>query len=344
MLPPAIPLNEHNRLRTLRSLDVLDTPPEERFDRLTRLARRLFQVPISVVSLVDMNRQWFKSCIGLDATETSRDISFCGHAILQDDIFVIPDALEDPRFADNPLVTGAPGIRFYAGCPLVMRDGSKVGTLCIIDSSPRTLGPEDFNLLRDLASMAEQELAALEMATVDELTRISNRRGFLGLGKFALEMCRRQKRNACLLMIDLDRFKEINDRFGHAEGDAALVTFAEILTSVFRGSDVIGRLGGDEFAVLLTDAQAHQLDAICERLRSAVDEHNALPRRRYQLEYSVGSAWVDLLNGASLAEMLSQADDQMYVQKRQHHIEQGTVSLQAEAIPIAASQGSRTRH
>src|ERR1700752_1549332 len=116
MLTPALPADENTRLDTLRALNILDTSPEERFDRLTRLAKRLFGVPIALVNLVDADRQWFKSCVGLSATETPRDISFCGHAILGDDILLVPDAGVDERFHDNPLVTGDPNIRFYAGC------------------------------------------------------------------------------------------------------------------------------------------------------------------------------------------------------------------------------------
>ena len=120
-------------------MNVLDTSPEERFDRLTRVAKRMFDVPIALVSLVDADRQWFKSCVGLSAAETSRDISFCGHAILGEDTFVISDARADERFADNPLVVGEPKIQFYAGCPLRALDGWKLGTLCIIDRTPRSM-------------------------------------------------------------------------------------------------------------------------------------------------------------------------------------------------------------
>lgn len=143
MQPPATPRDERTRLETLRSLKLLDTSPSERFDRLTRIARRMFGVPISLVSLVDENRQWFKSRQGLDATETPRDISFCGHAILDDDIFIVPDATKDNRFVDNPLVTDNPNIRFYAGVPLRVSNGSKIGTLCIIDEKPREFSEED---------------------------------------------------------------------------------------------------------------------------------------------------------------------------------------------------------
>lgn len=145
----------------MHGLNILDTPPEERFDRLTRLAQHLLKVPIAVVSLVDSNRQWFKSCQGLDASETPRGISFCGHAILDDRLFVIPDALLDPRFADNPLVTGAPNIRFYAGQPLKASNGSRLGTLCVIDSKPHQLTQVERDSLRDLAVLVENELYSL---------------------------------------------------------------------------------------------------------------------------------------------------------------------------------------
>lgn len=159
MREPDFPCNETERLAALRALEILDTPPEERFDRITRIARHLFGVPITLVSLVDKERQWFKSRQGLDATETPRNISFCGHAILDQDIFQISNALEDPRFADNPLVTSPPDIRFYAGAPLSTLDGHRIGTLCLIDSQPRTLDPAEKQLLRDLADLVQAEFS-----------------------------------------------------------------------------------------------------------------------------------------------------------------------------------------
>nr|MDA3786514.1 GAF domain-containing protein [Deltaproteobacteria bacterium] len=140
--PPLSP-DESARLETLQSLKILDTAPDERFDRLTRIAKRLFRVPIALVSLVDENRQWFKSVIGLSVSETSRDISFCGHAILGDEIFIIPNTTKDERFADNPLVLDDPHIRFYAGYPLKAPNGRKLGTLCILDQQPRDFTWED---------------------------------------------------------------------------------------------------------------------------------------------------------------------------------------------------------
>ncbi len=163
MLEPPFPPDEQQRLAVLRSLRILDTPPEERFDRITRTAQRLFNVPIALISLIDAQRQWFKSCQGLPVSETPRSISFCGHAILADIPLIIPDALLDPRFADNPLVTGEPLIRFYAGQPLIAADGSKLGTLCIIDRAPRQFGEQDIAALCDLAAWAADELNAVEL-------------------------------------------------------------------------------------------------------------------------------------------------------------------------------------
>ena len=158
MLKPEIPINEAARLQALQALKILDTPPEERFDRLTRIAQHALQVPIVLISLVDEDRQWFKSHQGLDATEIPRFISFCGHAILGAEVFCIPDAMTDERFSDNPLVSGALGIRFYAGAPLELQNGYRVGTLCAIDMQPRQMSSEQLAMLRDLARCVTDEL------------------------------------------------------------------------------------------------------------------------------------------------------------------------------------------
>ena len=158
MLKAPIPANEPERVQALRDLLILDTPPEERFDRIVQFARDEFDVPIALLSLVDSDRQWFKSCTGLDAQETARDISFCGHAILQPDIFLVPDASKDPRFADNPVVTGAPYIRFYAGAPLELSPGVRIGTLCIMGPEPREFDATDLAILGVLRDLLLAEL------------------------------------------------------------------------------------------------------------------------------------------------------------------------------------------
>ena len=314
---PDTPQDEEARLKTLRSLNVLDTPSEERFDRLTRLAKRMFDVPIALVSLVDENRQWFKSCIGLNASETSRDISFCGHAILGNEIFIIPDAIKDKRFSDNPLVLNDPHIRFYAGCPLRYLDGSMLGTLCIIDTEPRVLNKEDLDALKDLAELAEHELMAVQLATLDELTNISNRRGFIKLAQNSLDICARHNIPASIVFFDLNEFKSINDKFGHAEGDMALITFSEMINNTFRDSDVFGRLGGDEFAVLLTDTSLEPAEKTISRFRDSIERYNRESNRGYDISFSEGIVAIDHEKNISLELLLSQADSLMYEKKHE---------------------------
>lgn len=142
----------------MRGLLLLDSKPEERFDRLTRMAGRLLNMPISALSLVDADRQWFKSVQGLSVDQGPRDASFCAHAILEDGPMVVPDAFLDRRFADNPAVTGEPFVRFYAGVPVHAPDGSAIGSFCVIDHRPRELDARDLQLLKDLAQMVEEEL------------------------------------------------------------------------------------------------------------------------------------------------------------------------------------------
>lgn len=321
MKAPEYPKNEDIRLAALRSLDILDTEPEERFDRLTRIAKRLFKVPIALVSFVDINRQWFKSCQGLEVKEMPRDISFCGHAILGDDIFIISDTLLDDRFYDNPLVINEPRIRFYAGIPLVISNEIRVGTLCLIDREPRILSEEDKELLRDLGQMAVQDLTLVQLATIDELTQISNRRGFSALALHALNLCKRLNRPASLFFFDLDFFKEINDRFGHAEGDLALINFSKILKDAFRESDVVGRLGGDEFVTLLTNANQSETNLILHRLEKVLEEFNNQHKSRgYEIVYSVGVVAFDPTRHLSINDLLAEGDRLMYEQKRNKRI------------------------
>src|SRR5579862_8780075 len=170
--------NEKQRLKVLWQYDVLDTVPEEIFDDLTELAARICEAPIAMITLVDEKRQWFKSKVGVTINETSRDISFCGRAIEQSDLFIIPDATMDQRFADNPLVISEPKIRFYAGAPLITPDGYALGTLCVIDKVPRELRIEQQQALRVLARhvMTQLELRrhARELANTQKAHAAAN--------------------------------------------------------------------------------------------------------------------------------------------------------------------------
>lgn len=315
MKEPDFPVNEQERLSSLRSLQILDTPAEERFDRVTRMAMRLFGVPIATVSLVDENRQWFKSCFGLDVSETERRISFCGHAILQNEPLVIEDATQDERFHDNPLVTGEAGIRFYAGHPLRNMSGHGLGTLCIIDREARKFTDEDRHMLADLAGMVEREMMAIELATSDELTLISNRRGFVTLSKHALDLCKRQLFPASLIFFDLDKFKQVNDVYGHAEGDRVLKLFGQQMRETFRVSDCFARLGGGEIVALLTNSNDAMIRDIIDRFDKALKSQVTELKLPYTIQFSHGIVAFDPLKHEIVEDMLREADVKMYENK-----------------------------
>ena len=175
MMVAPIPENESARIERLRLYGILDTPAEEAFDRIARLASEILDTPIAVISLVDEGRQWFKAKVGLDATETSRDVAFCAHAILGTDVYVVNDASKHQNFHDNPLVTGGPKIRFYAGAPITTTDGLALGTVCAIDSKPHNPTPRQLALLRDLSALAVNELE-LRAAGREALQEVAERR------------------------------------------------------------------------------------------------------------------------------------------------------------------------
>lgn len=313
-----IPHNEDQRLAALQALQILDTEYEERFDRITRLAQRLFGTEMAAVTLVDSDRQWFKSRQGPLDAETPREDSFCTYAITDPDhTLVVGDATRDDRFFDKDNVTGAPHIRFYAGHTIAGPDGAAIGTLCVIDSQPRTTSDFDSEALRDLAMMVENEIAGLALAIGDQLTGLSNRRGFETLGGRLFEIARRIDVPVAVVYADLDNLKPINDDFGHEAGDAALIEIAEILEHTLRESDVIARVGGDEFCALLADAAAADAEVVASRIQTAIDERNAASDRPYKLSISVGiSQDRPATSGRTLTELTEEADERMLVAKR----------------------------
>ncbi len=265
MKSPDLPKNEKSRLAALSALNILDTPPEDRFDRLTQMTKQILNVPVAVISLVDENRQWFKSCIGLDASETPRDISFCGHAINGDDLFIIPDASQDERFADNPLVENDPKIRFYAGCPLKALDGSKLGTLCIIDQRPRQLSAEEQHTLKNFGAIVERELYTIHHATQDSLTGISNRDGFILLAQQQLNIANRQKTPITAIFLDLQVSSFDSDSSHNI--DNVIRVFSQNLVTTLRDADLFARLSERRFAILLHDARLDQAADFMDRLK-----------------------------------------------------------------------------
>jgi len=265
-----LPINESVRLSALESYRILDTASDDTFDRITRLATTILKCPISAISFVDKDRQWFKSHLGLGVSETPRSIAFCAHTILSDDILVVQDTAKDERFWTNPLVTGEPRIRFYAGAPLVTPEGHKLGSLCAIDQVPRLLTAGEKQSLRDLAAIVMNELELRRLASIDSLTKAFNRAFFLELIDREIIRADRHRLPLSVLMIDVDRFKSLNDEYGHAVGDFALLHLAEQSRKILRAHDVFGRLGGEEFAVLLTHTDQAGAQTVAEKLRSAI--------------------------------------------------------------------------
>jgi len=312
-----IPLNEKKRLHTLQSLGVLDTPNEERFDRITRMAKKMFNAPIAIVSLIDEDRQWFKSCAGIDIKETSREISFCAHTILDSEVLVIPDTSLDQRFFDNPFVIGEANIQFYAGCPLVV-NGYRVGAVCISDHQPRDFEQDDIDSLKDLAATVELELSILEIATHDELTGLLNRRGFLSLAQHCLNLSARNRFPVTLAYIDLNEFKHINDNFGHAEGDNILSSFSQLLNSHFRESDILARLAGDEFILLLNYTAQNEAEKVIEKFIGYIDKFHRQQKTLFPVSFSFGLVEFDPEKHHTIEDLLSEGDDNMYHCKKKN--------------------------
>lgn len=402
-----LPEQEAERLARLRSYEILDSLPEETYQRIIRLAAQILDMPVAVISLVEGDRQWFKAQVGSGRNEIPRALSFCAHAICQADVFVIEDAKKDARFSQNPFVTGDPKIRFYAGAPLRTNDGLNMGTLAVIDSKPRTMSEKDKQNLADFAAMVmdaletrliidraetaerrfidameslpngfvlydkddrlvicnkryreiyaesapyivpgatfeeiirkgvengqyldacgreeafiaerlynhlnpgepieqhlpgdrwlsvqerrtsegglvgfridittlkrqERELARL--AWTDSLTGAMNRHRFMELAGKEIDRARRHGGEISLLLLDADHFKHINDKYGHAAGDAVLKGLVERWTKSLRSHDLIGRIGGEEFAILLPEVDLHNATCTANRLRKEIAE------------------------------------------------------------------------
>lgn len=342
MLRPARPANETARLHALRRYRILDTPPETAFDDLVAIAAAICGVPMGSVTLIDAERQWFKSKLGMDdAPETSRDTAFCAHAILTPEaLTVVPDARLDARFRDNPVVTTPPGIRFYAGAPLLDPAGLPLGTLCVMDHRPRQLAPEQQAALAALSRQASrllefrrtsQELAlqlqerawyeeklqvftdALEARNaelaqqlhLDGLTGLANRRALIA----ALDDSLAGDAPFCMALADIDHFKAINDTHGHGIGDEVLARVADSLRTAAGGRGLLARHGGEEFAWLLPGLELDAALPLCDALRAAVADMPAI------LPATISIGVAQRQPGDDKASLMQRADLALYAAK-----------------------------
>ena len=322
------PDNEQSRLASLRALDVLDSAPEAQFNALVRAAAYVAGAPISLLSLVDTGRQWFKANIGLPGvTETSRDAAFCAHTILQEEVLEVQDALRDPRVVDSPMVIGSPAIRFYAGAPIRLEDGSCVGSLCVIDRKPRKLTPEQLDVLRQLAQAAalEGRRAVQQLreasgeihynATHDALTGLANRSEFESRLRRVLQKAGEDRSEHALLYIDIDQFKLVNDSCGHAIGDRLLQQVGKLFADAIRTRDTLARLGGDEFAIILEHCSADQAQRVAQQICDAIAGFRFVhDERSFRVGASIGLVPVDD-RWTTTAAILQAADASCYAAK-----------------------------
>jgi diguanylate cyclase (GGDEF)-like protein len=313
MLATFKPDDEEGRLLALQRLEVLDSPEEEPFEKIVSLVEQILHVPMCAVSLVDRHRQWFKARRGLGVCETARDISFCTHAIGQSGPFVIRDALQDERFVANPLVTSAPFIRSYAGVPLMTSDGYNVGTLCAIDMVPREFPKHEILMLENFAKVILDELELRQIASTDQLSGALSRRAFLEHATSEVMRAQRYDRPLSLAIMDLDKFKAINDGYGHPAGDRVIQRIASLCMSTIRQSDLFGRIGGEEFALLLPETSTEDAKRLAEKIRILFADEVIDVGEPIRATVSIGIS--GLMPEETLATLTDHADRALYMAK-----------------------------
>lgn len=307
---------EEERLTAVERYDILDTPPEPAFDRIATLVRLIFGVETSIVSLIDAHRQWYKASEGTPLKEVPIGETFCRYAMPGTDAMIVPDASQDERFCDSPHVTADHGVRFYASMPLTTEDGHNIGTICAIDSQPRQFSVRELEIFRELARIVMSEMELRRLATTDGLTGVSTRRAFKEDAEKYVALARRHRSQLSAITFDIDRFKAINDTYGHAAGDVVLKAVARAVEPILRQSDIFGRLGGEEFGVILPDADASAAMAVAEKLRHALLELR-FPSSRPALLVSASFGVASFDPGADdYDSLMLKADEALYEAKR----------------------------
>ena len=317
MFAPAV---EALRSEEIERLMLTDPSYDESFDRIVRLAKTLTGADAAAFSVLDGGRQFFKAQEGLAMRETPRTVSFCNHAIKQTDLFVIPDAHSDARFADNPLVTAPGGICAYAGVPVRAPSGLPMGALCVINNQPKGFDADLQRSLEDLRGMLEESLMLRSLSIVDSLTGLFNRRHFEDVAQREWRRAFAAQPPVAVLMMDVDFFKKYNDRYGHPAGDVTLKKVAHALqTGARRVGDVLARIGGEEFAMVLPNATAEGVRELTEKIREAIAslaiDHADAPSGFVTI--SIGGTLVDepADTATSFKAALKRADEALYEAK-----------------------------
>ncbi len=261
---------EERRLESLYSYDILDTGQDEAFDRITRLAQNYLDVQIAVVSLVDRERQWFKSVQGLDLLETPREVAFCADAIKGSNILVVPDASKVAELRDNPLVAGPPHVRLYAGAPLRTYDGFNIGALCVMDPEPGSLRFDQLDVLQDLARLVVDQLELRKVTQRDFLTGALTRAALLHFLDAELLRGKRYGRPLSVMAVAHADFEAMHRRFGRPIADAALQEIGHALRHNLRSADQVGRCGTDVFALLLPETDEAAAARAAEKVEEAL--------------------------------------------------------------------------
>ncbi|MGW8394348.1 sensor domain-containing diguanylate cyclase [Pseudoduganella sp. HUAS MS19] len=319
--------DEHNRLSALRRYDALDAPATEDFTFLTELAARVCDVPYAFITLVGAERALVKSSTGLAASAMPRSQCYCSLAVLGDDATEICDLSKDARTAGMPLTTEAPFMRMYSSVPLTSSDGFAIGTLCVMDSKPGRLSPSQRDMLRKLArqAMALFELRAKEkalqasmdeletLATTDELTGLHNRRSLMNRLRFEVARTRRFRTPLSAVTLDVDRFKHINDEFGHQLGDAVLAAIGRLVRENIRVIDVAGRYGGEELCILLPNTPLAGARKFAETLRWRIEAQvHSAGARTVAVTASLGVGSFNHMDIDDAEMLLKQADAALY--------------------------------
>jgi len=296
---------EQQRLDTLAGLGLMDTESEPRFDRFTRLARRLFNVSVALISLVDHDRLWLKAGNMSGAKEIPRDIAFCDLTIDTDSVFVISDARADPRFQNNPLVTGGPQVCFYAGVPLCMPDGVKVGTLCLIDQQPRDFSDQDKARLAQLAGVVEKELSLNTDELLDEQTGLLSRDAFYQQASAAIALCRQLQLASTILTVKFLDLALVNQRHGSSAGNHLIRSLGDLVSRSAGHAELVGRRRGTEISVLLIEPRNKEVQELSHALFDAIVEWNkAQPPGHPRLFCEIASGAIDPFARGSLNQML----------------------------------------